>query len=50
MGQVMSTSWKDRFLNYIGGKDKTGYGQLLIKGLTKEEKNNLKKINKWKGI
>ena len=46
----MSVSWKDRFLNFICGKDKTGYGQRIIKGLTKEEKDSLNKINKWKGI
>ena len=47
---MMSTSWKDRLLNYIHGRDKTGFNQTIIKGLTKEEKDNLNKINKFKGI
>ena len=46
----MSNSWCNRFLNYKRGKDKTGYGQSVIKGLTTEEKYSLNKINKWKGI
>ena len=46
----MSISWKDRLLNYICGRDKTGFNQKIIKGMTKEEKDNLKHINRWKGI
>ena len=46
----MRVCWQDRFFNYKCGKDKTGYGQAVIEGLTREEKESLNKINKWKGI
>ena len=46
----MSVSWKNRFVNYKSGEDKTGYNQVCIKGLTKEEKDSLNKINKFERI